>query len=315
MTTETAACTAVIVTYNNAETIRECLDSLFARSGIPVEVVVVDNSPGDGDEGTAEAVACFRREHPEKPVRLIRRPDNVGFAAGCNLGARESTAEYLLFMNPDASCLNDVPGELAGLLGRRGDVRIVGPQVLDARGRIVPTCRRLVSPFGVFCDATGLDRLLGAYRMLHFSHDRPRAVDQVIGACMMMRRADFEEMQGFDERFFIYFEEVDLCKRVLERGCKVWFHPEARIVHIGGVSLESLELLDRMPLLLRRSRAQYFAKHYGIVPQCLVHGVTICESVGKYLVLYALSVLRPEQSGKRRARARGFLALLKELRR
>ena len=196
MTTETAACTAVIVTYNNAETIRECLDSLFARSGIPVEVVVVDNSPGDGDEGTAEAVACFRREHPEEPVRLIRRPDNVGFAAGCNLGARESTAEYLLFMNPDASCLNDVPGELAGLLGRRGDVRTVGPQLLDARRGVVPAGRGLVSPCGGVCEAAGLERLLAALPLLRFSPDKPRAADQVLGARRLKRRAGVVELRG-----------------------------------------------------------------------------------------------------------------------
>lgn len=313
MTARNASCTAVIVAYNNAATIRACLVSLFEYSTVSLQVVVVDNSPGtnQGDE-TASAVKVFAAENPEKSVRLIRRPDNIGFAAGCNLGAKNAQSEYLLFFNPDARCDNDLPGILTNFLRQRGDVRVAGPQICDSQGRIVATCRNLATPFRIFCDATGLDRLLGVYRLLHFRHDRPRSVDQVIGACMAMRRTDFESMDGFDERFFIYFEEVDLCKRVLDAGAAVWFYPSARAVHIGGVSLESASMLDRMPLLLRRSRAQYFAKHYGIVPQFLVHAITIAESLGKGLVLFALSFVQPARSTERRARARGFFAVLKE---
>lgn len=308
---EKAECAVVVVAYNNADGIGSCLESLFARSAMPLRAVVIDNSP---DAATAKAVEAWQTAHPDRDVGLVRRPDNIGFAAGCNLGAKDGTEEYLMFLNPDAVIENDAPSLLAAFLRENGKAKIVGPQIRDERGNIARTCRNLPTPLGIFLDASGLDSVLGLYRLARFDHARARAVGQVIGACMFLRRGDFEALGGFDERFFIYYEEVDLCKRVRDAGGEVWFLPEARVGHIGGVSCEAPSAVDRMPGFLRRSRSHYFAKHYGLVPQFVVLGVSICESVCKAAALTLLSWLDASRAAARRGRRNGFVALLREWR-
>ncbi len=313
MTASLPLCTAVIVTYNNAHTIGACLDSLCKHSTLPLELVVVDNSPEqDEGDGTFAVVEAWGAAHPGQKARFIRRPDNPGFGAACNLGAKDAAGRFLLFLNPDTLCDNDVPGMLAALLAENPSVRVAGPQIRRFDGGIERTCRNLPTPFRIFCDATGLDRILGNYRLLRFPHDTARAVEQVIGACLMMRREDFEAMHGFDERFFIYFEEVDLCKRVLDTGGQVWFYPSAWVRHVGGGSLETTAMLHRMPLLLRKSRAQYFAKHFGILPQWLSLGVTLVECFAKGLALAAMAFFGQAGAKAKAARSKGFFAVLKE---
>ncbi|MDR1612305.1 MAG: glycosyltransferase family 2 protein [Planctomycetota bacterium] len=303
------SCAAVIVAYNNEDGIADCLASLFAHSRLKTTAVVVDNSPG---EGTADAVLAYRDAHPDQDIGLIRRPDNIGFAAGCNLGAKGGTGKYLLFLNPDASLENDAPSLLAAFLRENPRAKIAGPQIRDRRGAVGKTCRNLPTPLGIFFDAAGLDRYLGYYRLTRFDHAHARKVGQIIGACMFIRREDFEALGGFDERFFIYYEEVDLCKRVWDSGGEVWFYPGARIGHVGGVSCEAPAAVNRMPGFLRRSRAHYFAKYYGLAPQFLVLGVSIGESLCKAAVLTVLAWLGKRDSAARLGRRNGFIALLRE---
>ncbi|MCC8190059.1 MAG: glycosyltransferase family 2 protein [Planctomycetes bacterium] len=299
------SCAVVIVAYNSENCIEPCLESVFTGAGRRA-AVVVDNSPG---EATAAAVARFQADHPDREVTLIRRPDNIGFAAGCNLGARGRDEDYLLFLNPDTTLEPEALDRLVAFLRDNPPAWLAGPQIRDEAGLVVRTCRALPTPFRIFLDATGLDRLVGRYRLLRFDHQSARPVEQIIGACILIRRARFEALGGFDERFFIYFEEVDLCRRVLAAGGEVWFRPEAGVRHRGGASCEVAATLSRSPGYLRRSRAQYFAKWFGLLPQHLVSGITLAECVGKFLVL---SVLALAGSPERRARRDGFLAVLRQ---
>lgn len=303
------SCAAIIVAYNNEDGIAECLASLFARSRMTMAAVVVDNSP---EAATADAVTAYLEAHPGQDITLIRRPDNIGFAAGCNLGARGRNEDYLMFLNPDTHIENDAPSLLAGFLRDKREAKVVGPQILDERGTVSRTCRNLPTPLGIFLDATGLDSFMGYYKLTRFDHARVRPVGQIMGACMFFRREDFAACGGFDERFFIYYEEVDLCKRIWDSGGEVWFYPEARIAHVGGVSCEAPSIVNRMPGYLRRSRAHYFAKHYGIVPQFLVLGISICESACKVVALTVLAWLDASRAAARRGRRNGFAALLCE---
>lgn len=307
-----AACCAVIVAYNSADSIGFCLDSLFARSQTPISASVVDNSPRDD---TAKAVEAYRAAHPGRDIALIRRPENIGFAAGCNLGAKGRSEEYLMFLNPDTALENDAPSILISFLRANPGAKIAGPQIRDSGNRVTRTCRNFPTPFGMFLDATGIDAYVGFYRMTTFDHASTRKVDQVIGACMMMRRDDYEALGGFDERFFIYYEEVDFCKRAVDAGGEVWFCADAAIIHQAGGSAEVPESLPLMPGYLRRSRAEYFAKHYGLIPQFIVCGISICESVVKACVLTVVSWLSSNRSPYRRARRDGFVRLLLEWKR
>ncbi len=305
------SCAVIIVAYNNADGIQSCLASVFERSSIPTAVVVVDNSPGPD---TAQAIAEYAAAHPERNLTLIRRPENLGFAAGCNLGAKGRTEDYFLFLNPDTELGNDVSALLISFLQEKPHAGVAGPQIRDEKAQIARTCRNFPTPWRIFCDATGLDSLLGCYKLLRFGHTETRAVDQVIGAAMMMKRELFENLGGFDERFFIYFEEVDFCKRVWGAGAEVWFYPIPRVIHQAGSSCEAPAMINRMPGFLRRSRAQYFAKHFGILPQFITLGVTIGEAAAKAAILGLMSWLKPKQGGYYRAKGRGFWAFLRQWR-
>ncbi|MGJ3522340.1 glycosyltransferase family 2 protein [Nitratidesulfovibrio sp. D1] len=298
------AYSVVIVAYRSEDAIAACLDSLFADSAATgrCEAVVVDNSP---DEGTWEALREYARAHPLRRVLTIRRPDNPGFARGCNLGASVAGGRILVFLNPDACVLPGALDALAARLDGHADIAVAGPQILAPDGSVVPTCRRLPTLWRIFLDATGLDRLVGGYRMLHFDHATARPVDQVIGACFAVRADDYRQRGGFDERFYIYFEEVDYCRRVLQSGGQVWFEPAARVRHAGGASCESAGALEFTTAILRESRTRYFDKHAGPWGRAGIRLLNRCEALAKAAALLALDIAEPNPA--RAAKARGFI--------
>src|SRR6185503_11528018 len=197
----------VVVSYETRETLLECLAAFVAEP--TASVVVIDNASRDG---TAAAV---RERFPS--VRLVANAENVGFARACNQGARESRARYLLFLNPDATLAPGSLGALAAILEARPRVGVVGPRTRSANGDIQVSTgpdlslvseirqRRLVRGVArrdaaILVEAEGL-------------HAVEREVDWVSGACLMIRREAFDAVSGFDERFFLYEEDADLCRR------------------------------------------------------------------------------------------------------
>jgi GT2 family glycosyltransferase len=292
----------VIVTYRSQATIESCLESLIATDRARVDIVVVDNSP---DQATADHILAFIARRPDAPIRLLPQAVNLGFAAGCNLGAREARGRFLMFLNPDAELLGDVVGILAAFLDGHPRAEVVGPQIRDAGGHLTPTCRRLPTCWRIFLDATGLDRVVCGYRMLRFDHTARRLVDQVMGACFFLRTEDFQRRGGFDERFFIYYEEVDYCRRVLDDGGEVWFEPAAAIGHVGGASCEHAGQVAHMTALLRESRELYFDKHFGLLPRLCVRLIDRLEGAGKAAILSVSGLLRGD--ARQREKAKGFL--------
>ena len=291
----------IIVTYGNETTIDACLDSLAAHTACPYEAVVVDNSPNDA---TWARIKAFGHEWPGLALTAIRPGHNIGFAAGCNLGARHARGDFLLFLNPDTALDTDITAIFRSFWRDRPRAGLLGPRVCDASGRTVLTCRNLPSLWRIFLDATGLDRLVGAYRLLHFDHASPRQVPQLIGACLFTSRRLFEDVKGFDERFFVYFEEVDLCKRLAESGHELWFVPGASVSHRAGTSCESEAAAATMIAQLRRSRTLYFRKHFTAATVLGLALVNTLEGVAKAAVFTALYLGR----GGRfyREKARGF---------
>lgn len=291
----------VIVTYHNEANILPCLASIFKEALCKVEVVVVDNSTNDL---TALQVEGFINNHPCLRAVLLPQKTNVGFARGCNLGADAAKGEFLLFLNPDTVLKNDAPSLMKNFLNNNPEAGLVGPQILNPDGKIVKTCRSLPDCTRIFLDMTGLDRLFGAYRLLHFSHRETRRVDQVIGAAFFVRTALFFAMSGFDERFFIYFEEVDFCKRLLNAGLQVWFYPKARVEHIAGASTESVDHVADMVAQLRRSRLLYFKKHFPIWACLVLAAENRAEGFAKSIFLAFLHGLTKHPL--HREKARGF---------
>ncbi len=291
----------IIVAYNNAGSIAACLSSIAANTSMEYEILVVDNSP---DRETTLAVERVARSQEVPAVTLIKTPENLGFGRACNLGAGRASGEFLFFLNPDTQLRNDASAILADCLRRNPDAKAAGPAICDAAGRIARTCRNLPTLFRIVLDATGLDQLFGAYKLTRFPHDTARKVEQIIGAAMLLRRADYEDLGGMDERFFMYFEEVDLCKRLTASGGDIWFWPEARVQHLAGVSAEAEGVRARMIYVLRESRKKYFQKHFGTFSASWLEAVNRVEGLQKSMTLWMLWMLRGRRAD--REKARGF---------
>lgn len=241
----------VIVTYNSMNVIGGLLDSLpSALDGLIYDVVVVDNGSADG---TAEFVAA-RGE-----CRVVRSA-NVGYAGGINQGVREAVpAEAILILNPDVRLgEKSVPPLLAAL--REPDVGIVAPQVRSPAGTLELSLRReptLLRALGLA--GTGL-AVLSEYVTRPADYASPRIVDWALGAALLISRKCYETLGGWDESYFLYSEETDLCLRARDKGLFTRYEPRSVIVHIGGQSgrdrrTHVMQIVNRVRLYRRRHGA------------------------------------------------------------
>jgi len=247
----------VVVNWNAGRQLRDCLDSVTQHGhGLVRRTIVVDNGSTDGSEACAE----------QRPgVTLIRAGTNLGFGKGCNLGARQAQGDYLLFLNPDAALYADtLPRALAFMQdAANARVGICGVQLLDESGRVARSCARLPSVSGLVAQSVGLDRVfprLGHF-MVEWDHAQTREVEQVIGAFFFVRRELFEALGGFDERFFVYFEEVDFTLRARQAGWRTVYVADAQAFHAGRGTTERIKALRLFYFL--RSRLQYVSRHFA----------------------------------------------------
>ncbi len=248
----------VIVTYNSRAHVSACLDSVQDRAG---EMIVVDNASSDG---TADLV---RQRHPA--VQLICPNSNLGFAAAANLGVRQSSGSTILFLNPDTVC-PDPLGPLEDALKENQCLAAAAPCLVgpDGRTRTGFTVRCLPTAASLFFEVLLVNRLFPGnpvnrrYRCLDLDLERPQEVEQPAGACLLVRRDRFETCGGFDESFFpLWFEDVDLCKRLRDRGGVIQFLPQVRVEHYGGHSLESITFCEKQ-IYWYRNLLYYVEKHF-----------------------------------------------------
>lgn len=279
----------IIVTFRNEETIASCLASIQQRVSLYYEVIVVDNSP---DDLTVRRISYFIDKNPRFPITLLEPGENTGFASGCNSGAARAQGDYLMFLNPDTCLQNDAARLLSNFLKSRPNARLVGPMILDPTGKIVHTCRNLPNLRRILAGVSSLDRFVGAYVLTRFPHNRPRRVEQVIGACFFLHQNTFKRLNGFDERFFMYFEEVDFCRRLIDSGDEIWFWPEARIMHRAEISTKREDQVAPMIYTLRYSRRLYFEKHFSRIHHSLLDAINRLEGISRGLVFYYLYLCR-----------------------
>ncbi len=222
---------AVVVNYNGGEALARCVASL-RRNGI-VDIVVVDN--GSTDESTALLQAL------DPSSRLVRSPRNAGYGAGANLGARFTAAELLFVCNPDLVVEPEAIRILVESLDARPGTAVVGPMLLEPDGSVYPSGRSfpalgdsLGHAFaGLFWTDNPWTR---RYRLLGEKQHTARDADWVSGASFLVRRRAFEAVGGFDEAYFMYVEDVDLCWRLHRAGWGVRYEPAACVVHEQGLS-------------------------------------------------------------------------------
>ena len=249
----------IIVNWIAGHQLWRCLRSI-ERHGRELEgkVVVVDNASTDTSLDYALTV--------DLPVHVIRNNDNLGFARACNQGAAVCDAPYLLFLNPDTELYDvslEVPLEFMENNAHK-DVGICGIQLIDEHGNVPKTCARFPSLARFIARILGLNRIPGlkgtGVHMKEWDHQSNRLVDQVIGAFFLVRRKLFEDLEGFDERFFVYFEEVDFSKRARSLGWKTWYLADARAFHAGGGT--SKQVKTQRLFYSLRSRLLYAFKHF-----------------------------------------------------
>ena len=264
----------IVVSFNTRDVLRECLQSTRDEcgrlpEGVLAEILVVDNASTDGSAEMVEGESGGQ-------VRLIRSAVNLGFAGANNLAMDEARGRYLVLLNSDAFfhagalrlAIEHI--EAAATVGV-GGARLVGP-----KGEWQPSARRFPSLWLVFVVIFGFagrfpkSRIFGAFDRTWASDLEPAAVDWVPGAFSIMRREALAAAGLFDPQFFLYCEEVDLCRRIKAAGFKVMYWPDVVVTHIGGESgrqLTTLTFSDReSQVVLWRMRATllYFRKHHGV---------------------------------------------------
>lgn len=220
----------IIVTFNGRDLVRACLRTTPASFGtLTGEIIVVDNGSRDG---TPEMVAS---EFPS--VHLIATGENLGFAAGNNRGLQVAQGRVIVFLNPDTEPAPGALALLAAALDGDATLGIVGPRLVYGDGSQQPSVRAFPTfsvSLLVLLKLYRLARWLPAvrrYDAADFDYDRPSDVDQLMGACLAMTSSLAAEMQGFDQRYWMWFEEVDLCLRVKQAGYRVRYVPEAQVLH------------------------------------------------------------------------------------
>jgi N-acetylglucosaminyl-diphospho-decaprenol L-rhamnosyltransferase len=242
----------VVVTLDALAWLERCLASVAAY-----ETVVVDHGSRDG---TRDLV---RARFPQ--VKLVEQ-ENRGLAAGWNRGLRETSGRYLLLLNADAWVVGDAVERLVAFAEAHPQAAVVGPKLLNPDGTLqrsargFPTLWRLATEYFFLRKLAPRSRLLNAFYEGGFAHDRPRAVDWLMGACLLVRREAVEVVGPADEAFFLFSEETDWCYRFRAAGWQVLFCPEAQVVHVGGGSHGGRLFQENL-----RSQLRFLAKHRGPV--------------------------------------------------
>lgn len=281
----------VTVAYNSARELRRCVEHLCRSEG--VRVIVVDNS---SEDASLETVG-------DLDLTAIRLESNHGFAAGCNIGWRTGESPYVLFVNPDARISPEAIERLVAVAAGDPEAGAVAPAIVHEDGTPAHSLRsfpRLRSTFAqalflhrLFPTSSWADELIRDER----AYQRRWSPDWVSGACLLVKRSVLDELEGWDERFFLFGEDIDLCRRLRAVGRTLWFEPSATCVHVGGASASTSTSLP----LLTAGRLRYISLHHGSTRR-------IAEHAGMGLgSLLRIFVGRP---GTRRAHARSLLVAL-----
>jgi len=265
MTAPPPRVSVVVVSFNTREYLLRCLASLQAAV-LPLQVLVVDNASSDG---SADAVADrFPR------ARLLRNAENAGFGRACNQALALAEGPYVLFLNSDAEVRAGAIEAMAALLDRRADVVAVGPRVRDGDGQVEVSFGGPLTPYREWRQRRLVQRVqqrqLDAMREAEGRAATEHEPAWVSASCLMARRDALRAIGGFDEGFFLYEEDVDLCQRLRKAGGRTLFTPAAEVVHHRGRSMESVPARARLEY--HRSHLRYYRKHNGRLATLALRG-------------------------------------------
>jgi GT2 family glycosyltransferase len=297
----------IIVSWNCRDFLEQCLQSL-RDSGFcaPYEVIVVDNSSSDG------TAALVGQRFPE--VRLFVNADNVGFAAANNQGMRRSSGRYILLLNPDTTVL---PGVLDGLLqfmDSHPESTVAGPVLLKSDRTPQNAGVRFPTNGNILAEALFLDRLFprsrlfGRHKELYEDPSKPREIDVVHGAAMMVRREALGMAGGLDEDFFVYFEETDWCWRIKEAGGRVHYSAIGSIIHHGGSETGHYD--ERRLVYYHRSLLHFYRKHYAWWRLLLLRPILLLRSLIRIGVWGLYAMFKPPERATAMSCIRGYIKVI-----
>ncbi len=286
---------AIVPSWNTRELLEACLASLERSEGVELETIAIDNASRDG---SAERVA---ERFPA--VHLVRNPDNPGFARACNQGLERAGSELVLLLNADTEVAPDAVARMAAFLRDHPGHAGVAPQLRSPDGSIQRACMALPNLWTPLFFGTPLERWwprspeLSRYFERAFDHAGERDVVQPPAACLMLRRREILAMGGLDERLPVFFNDVDLCRRLARAGRPIRFLPGARVAHRGGASTAQLE--DRVARW-HADRLTYYRLHHGRAAGVWVKACTLAtfadfglRQLGRHLAGRPAEPVRP----------------------
>lgn len=272
----------VIVNWNTTELLKVLLQSIEAhKPSFEYEVIVVDNASKDID------IDNFRESYPQ--VRLIANQTNTGYAKGNNQGIAQAKGDYILLLNPDTEITDDALGVLVRFMQNHAEVGAAGAKLIRPNGSVDHSVRSFPYPGPIAWEFLGLSRLFprskvfGAYRMNDFTYDKVKEVDQPMGSCLIISKTAIEEVGFLDEQFPIFFNEVDWLYRAKQAGYKIYFVPDAVVIHHGAGSTSQAgrsKMLDES----HKSLVRFYSKHFkGKIFPPFYYFLIACIRAGRYL--------------------------------
>jgi GT2 family glycosyltransferase len=298
--------TIVVVSYNTGHLLDRLFSALAAAQGsLRLQIIVVDNISRDN------SIEILREKYPF--VELIQNDTNVGFGRANNQALLRMHGRYLLLLNTDAFVAPDTLAKTFEFMERNPCCGVLGVKLVGENGALQPCCRFFPTPWNIFLVAHGLEKYFPKTQLiddLSWDHQSVRQCDWVPGCFYLVRKAVLDQLGLFDPRFFLYYEEVDHCRRVRQAGWDVTYYPYTEVVHVGGESAKSDAPLTRAGRQISKLQAEsellYFRKHYGILG--VVAWITLM-ACGALLSLFK-DALRPVRRQLRSAHREHLATLL-----
>lgn len=279
----------VIVSYQSKEFLKELLPSVLAsKTEYSYEIIIVDNGSNDG---TAEWVGQRIRESENQKIGLIRN-QNTGYAAGNNLGIKQSKGRYILLLNPDTKLQPSTLETMLDFMENHPEVGVSGCKLIKPGGKLDLACRRrFPNPWNSFQRLFLQDNR--NYNYADVDENREMEVDSVVGAFMLIRRELMEKIGLLDEDFFMYGEDLDYCFRCKEAGFKVWYYPKTLAIHYKG---ESSKIISFQALQwFHNSMWLFYKKHYWQKYPWMLHAIVWLGIKARFLVLTAINLFRKKR--------------------
>lgn len=283
-----------IVNYKVRDLLKDCLESIYQHPPVAsFEIIVVDNH---SEDGTLEMLS---KEYPQ--VRCAERPGNDGYTAPMNQALKMGTGQFLIQLNPDTVVQLGAFDQLVSFMQQHAEVGICTPKVLNRDGTLQKQCRRsAATPWDAFTYFSGLSkrypksRRFAGYLMTYLDEDEANEVEAVSGSCMFIRRAVVEQIGYLDELFFAYQEDADFCFRAREAGWKIYYVPQAKIIHFGGQGGSRFEVY-RSIYQWHRSYFLYYRKHLAKNYIFLINWLFYAAMGAKLALNLLVTLLRREK--------------------